>query len=63
MIPTREINDLLNGRIKFIGSPVKRIKEDKLRILRYFRFLSYYGCSNSNLDKNSAKASLKSFSL
>ena len=61
--PHKGINDLFNGRIKFIGSPVKRIQEDKLRILRYFRFLSYYGCSNSNLDKNSANASLKSFSL
>ncbi len=34
--------DLENGVIKFIGDPELRIKEDYLRILRYFRFyLSY----------------------
>ncbi len=34
--------DLENGIVKFIGDPEKRINEDYLRILRYFRFyLSY----------------------
>ena len=28
----------LNGWVKFIGDPAKRIKEDYLRILRYIRF-------------------------
>ena len=31
-------NDLLQERIAFVGSTVKRIQEDYLRILRYFRF-------------------------
>jgi len=31
-------NDLLNRTIKFIGNAEERIKEDYLRILRYFRF-------------------------
>lgn len=35
--------DLLNKTIRFIGDPKERIKEDYLRILRFFRFYSYYG--------------------
>ncbi len=31
------------GRIAFVGDPAKRIAEDHLRILRYFRFLAWYG--------------------
>ena len=31
------IQDLENRRIKFVGNPEARIKEDYLRILRYFR--------------------------
>ena len=34
--------DLENGKIKFIGDPEKRIKEDYLRILRYVRFFLNY---------------------
>lgn len=35
--------DLLAGRVRFIGDPETRIKEDYLRILRFFRFQAYYG--------------------
>lgn len=35
--------DLVNNRIRFIGKPEKRIHEDYLRVLRYFRFLAIYG--------------------
>ena len=31
-------NDLQQERIAFVGNTVKRIQEDYLRILRYFRF-------------------------
>ena len=34
--------DLKKGEIKFIGDTEIRIKEDYLRILRYFRFFSNY---------------------
>ncbi len=34
--------DLENGIVKFVGNTEKRIKEDYLRILRYFRFFSIY---------------------
>ncbi len=34
--------DLLNGKVKFVGSAMRRITEDSLRILRYFRFLGRF---------------------
>ncbi len=34
--------DLLRNRIAFVGSPAARIKEDYLRILRFFRFLAQF---------------------
>jgi len=40
--PFNGISDLDKGVIKFIGSPEERIKEDYLRILRYFRFFAQY---------------------
>ena len=44
--PQNGILDLQNGRIRFIGSPEKRIQEDYLRILRYFRFFTKYSLVN-----------------
>jgi len=41
-------NDLLNRTIKFIGDPEERIKEDFLRILRYFRFAAQLGLEISD---------------
>ena len=35
--------DLIVGRVRFIGDPEERIREDYLRILRFFRFHAYYG--------------------
>ena len=37
------IEDLRLGRIVFVGDAEKRIREDVLRILRYFRFLAHFG--------------------
>ena len=34
--------DILRKRIIFVGAPAERIKEDNLRILRFFRFLAAY---------------------
>jgi poly(A) polymerase len=39
---TNGYEDILRNRIIFVGAPAVRIKEDYLRILRYFRFLSAY---------------------
>ncbi len=40
------LNDLNNNLIKFVGDADKRIAEDHLRILRYFRFYGYLGGNN-----------------
>ncbi len=37
------IADALAGRIVFVGDPETRIREDYLRVLRFFRFLARYG--------------------
>lgn len=36
------IDDLRGGIVKFIGEPDQRIKEDYLRIMRFFRFTAIY---------------------
>jgi poly(A) polymerase len=36
-------SDLLAGRVRFIGDPDTRIAEDRLRVLRFFRFQAWYG--------------------
>lgn len=37
------LDDLKAGKIVFIGEPSQRIQEDYLRILRYYRFMAYFG--------------------
>jgi poly(A) polymerase len=37
------VADALAGRIVFVGDAATRIEEDSLRILRFFRFLAWYG--------------------
>ena len=48
------IKDLEQRLVRFIGSPDERLREDYLRCLRYFRFISYFG--NQNLHKESFDA-------
>ena len=52
--PLNGVSDLQNGIIKFIGSPEERIKEDYLRILRYFRFSIQY--SKTQYDQATIKS-------
>lgn len=47
------LEDLANGVIKFIGDPQSRIKEDHLRILRFFRFFGRFG---KEIDKGTLNA-------
>ncbi len=35
--------DLKAGRVRFVGEPARRIAEDRLRLLRFFRFHAWYG--------------------
>lgn len=37
------VEDAKAGRVRFIGGPTQRIREDALRILRFFRFYAHYG--------------------
>ncbi len=37
------LEDLHARRLRFVGDPAQRIAEDYLRILRFFRFLAWYG--------------------
>ena len=41
--PAKGYPDILRKRIRFVGDPSARIKEDYLRILRFFRFHARYG--------------------
>ncbi len=49
--------DLVAGRVRFIGEAEDRIKEDYLRILRFFRFHAYYG--KGDMDEAGLHASVK----
>ena len=42
--------DLKNKIVKFIGDPSKRIREDYLRILRYFRFYTQYSENEHDIE-------------
>ena len=37
------LDDLAAGRVRFIGTPALRIAEDRLRVLRFFRFTARFG--------------------
>jgi poly(A) polymerase len=49
--------DLVAGRVRFIGEAEDRIKEDYLRILRFFRLHAYYG--KGEMDAAGLHASVK----
>lgn len=39
----RGVEDARAGRVVFVGDPGRRLREDHLRALRFFRFLAWYG--------------------
>jgi poly(A) polymerase len=41
--PCDGLQDLGAGRVQFVGNPLKRLDEDVLRLLRFFRFHAHYG--------------------
>ena len=41
--PFGGLEDLGQGRVRFVGNPRRRIEEDVLRLLRFFRFYAYFG--------------------
>jgi len=55
--PTGGIKDLQAGVVKFVGDPNARIREDYLRILRFFRFHAWYG--KAAADETALEATAK----
>lgn len=46
--------DLKAGHVRFVGDPAARIREDVLRLLRYYRFFAYYGKGGGDRAARSA---------
>ena len=59
--PLGGLSDALERRVRFIQDPDQRIREDYLRILRFFRFSAYYAddidCNGRDLESLTAIAS------
>ncbi|EKF17215.1 CCA tRNA nucleotidyltransferase [Nitratireductor pacificus] len=53
------IADLESRTLRFIGDPDLRIREDYLRILRFFRFFAWYGAGRPDAEGLKACARLK----
>ena len=47
------MSDIKNRKLRFIGNPKERIKEDSLRVFRFYRFLA---TKNLVADSQSLKA-------
>jgi len=52
------LDDIAARRVRFIGDAHQRIREDHLRILRYFRFQARFGSQPADLDSENACAEL-----
>ncbi len=58
--PTGEgVADARAGRVVFVGDPDTRIREDYLRILRFFRFFAWYGRAEADPAGLAACAALR----
>ncbi len=57
--PLSGYGDLERRRVRFVGDPHERIREDYLRILRFFRFYATYGQGPPDRAGLSACAALK----
>ncbi len=54
--PLGGLSDLLARRVRFVGAPETRLREDYLRILRFFRFHACYGDPDGGLDADGLAA-------
>jgi tRNA nucleotidyltransferase/poly(A) polymerase len=48
--------DLATGRVRFVGEAARRVAEDHLRILRFFRFFARYGSGAPDAEAKAAIA-------
>jgi poly(A) polymerase len=46
--PVSGLADLHARRVRFVGDPMMRIREDVLRILRFYRFHAHYGAAEAD---------------
>ena len=60
--PLDGLHDLRNGIVRFIGNAEERIREDYLRMLRYFRMHAHYSKDKEAFD-NAALKAIKSCAL
>ncbi len=54
--PLAGMGDLNNRKVRFIADAQDRIKEDYLRILRYFRFHAWYANQDEGMDQEAMAA-------
>ncbi|GGE55595.1 CCA tRNA nucleotidyltransferase [Actibacterium pelagium] len=54
--PVGGLSDLADRRFRFIGTAENRIREDYLRILRFFRFHAWYGDASVGIDPDGLAA-------
>ncbi len=54
--PLGGLPDLQARRVRFVGAPAARIREDALRILRFFRFQAIYGDPEGGIDADGLAA-------
>ena len=57
------VDDAKAGRVVFVGEAMTRIREDYLRILRFFRFQAWYGRGEPDTDALAACAALRDMLL
>ena len=55
--PLSGLPDLVARRLRFVGDAHQRIREDYLRILRFFRFHAHYGDPGQGMDADALAAS------
>lgn len=54
--PVGGIPDLRARRVRFVGLPEDRVREDYLRILRFFRFHAWFGDPGAGMDPDALAA-------
>ncbi len=52
--------DLRAGRVRFVGAAETRIREDVLRLLRFYRFYAHYGRGDADAAGRAAARALAS---
>ncbi len=57
--PVGGVGDIERGILRFIGDAEQRIREDGLRILRFFRFFAWYGRGRPDADGLRASTRLR----